>query len=577
MAPEIVHKSLYDYRIDIWSLGVLLFELIHREAPYKGRSLTEITKSLSVKTINFSSSCNPDAKDLILKILRVNPSERLSMQQIFNHPWVQANLPKEPQSPQIQSPVLKNPAARPPPVQVETKKTQVTAELSNNEDLTIGSSQQVPHFLPCSQRPAYNHRQDPSAATVSLTALSPANISYAQQPVSQPTSLTNLSCMSQNSLTPSSAATCKAHDAKRYKIFSHESPAKENAIQPIKSPSIGQLTLMASGNLTSRDKENKDFMSFAGMCDLRRKENPTSNHSFVNLRTITDNYPQTATHLSSKGSLIVNRQQSENMSTRQTGTSLERRGKKGIFENSHLSPSFKLKLNDIMNQLSINTATRYESSSSTQYASRSPSSSINSFKSFGTQRTASQQHYQPQYQKENPYKFPIEVNTESQRDFVMLKDLSSNKLSSPASRIKSKVGLSTRSHSTINNLENKYNTINAGSSNPSMSEEPYINHPRGPKYNKGDENIPSLTGSFSGSTLPSGMSSRHKEHKQESGSKLDYSSSAKNLRELDVNSFQANKVDDEHPTLNLSFNQFYKGIEAKKKIDIGRGLMNKEN
>ena len=34
MAPEILFKKPYDYRIDIWSLGVLLFELTHGSAPF---------------------------------------------------------------------------------------------------------------------------------------------------------------------------------------------------------------------------------------------------------------------------------------------------------------------------------------------------------------------------------------------------------------------------------------------------------------------------------------------------------------------------------------------------------------
>jgi len=95
MAPEIVYKKHYDYRVDIWSLGVLLYELIHREAPYKGRSLPEISKSLSKTQITFSSSINPQAKDLILKILKTNPSERLSIAQILSHPWVQSHLSPE--------------------------------------------------------------------------------------------------------------------------------------------------------------------------------------------------------------------------------------------------------------------------------------------------------------------------------------------------------------------------------------------------------------------------------------------------------------------------------------------------
>ena len=36
MAPEMLEKGKYDHRVDIWSLGILLFELLHGVAPFKG-------------------------------------------------------------------------------------------------------------------------------------------------------------------------------------------------------------------------------------------------------------------------------------------------------------------------------------------------------------------------------------------------------------------------------------------------------------------------------------------------------------------------------------------------------------
>ena len=100
MAPEIVYKRPYDYRVDIWSLGVLLYELIHSESPYKGRSLPDIMKALSRGVIKFSSNCSTEAKDLIQKILKQNPNERPNLSQILSHPWVTRHLSKvQPEQP----------------------------------------------------------------------------------------------------------------------------------------------------------------------------------------------------------------------------------------------------------------------------------------------------------------------------------------------------------------------------------------------------------------------------------------------------------------------------------------------
>ena len=37
MAPEIIAKESYDHNIDAWALGVLLFELMHKRAPFPGK------------------------------------------------------------------------------------------------------------------------------------------------------------------------------------------------------------------------------------------------------------------------------------------------------------------------------------------------------------------------------------------------------------------------------------------------------------------------------------------------------------------------------------------------------------
>lgn len=39
MAPEIYNNRRYDYRVDIWSLGILLFELLHGYSPFKGKNM----------------------------------------------------------------------------------------------------------------------------------------------------------------------------------------------------------------------------------------------------------------------------------------------------------------------------------------------------------------------------------------------------------------------------------------------------------------------------------------------------------------------------------------------------------
>ena len=39
MAPEMIKESSYNYKIDIWALGILLYELVHGNAPFQADNL----------------------------------------------------------------------------------------------------------------------------------------------------------------------------------------------------------------------------------------------------------------------------------------------------------------------------------------------------------------------------------------------------------------------------------------------------------------------------------------------------------------------------------------------------------
>lgn len=86
MAPEIkqIGRSVHDYRVDIWCLGVTLYELCCKKLPFgkKGIHSKELKMSLS-----FSPHIEKEAQRLIEKMLQINPSERPTFQSIFDDPW----------------------------------------------------------------------------------------------------------------------------------------------------------------------------------------------------------------------------------------------------------------------------------------------------------------------------------------------------------------------------------------------------------------------------------------------------------------------------------------------------------
>lgn len=73
MAPEMLFKSEYDYRVDIWALGVLLYEMLHGYAPFKGKSTAEVKEAMLGGSYDLGSHLSEGVKNLIQGILQFHP------------------------------------------------------------------------------------------------------------------------------------------------------------------------------------------------------------------------------------------------------------------------------------------------------------------------------------------------------------------------------------------------------------------------------------------------------------------------------------------------------------------------
>ena len=89
VSPEMLRKIGYDEKIDIWALGVLLFEMLAGYAPFSANSKEDLYSNVLKVKINWPNDFPPLAKDLVMKILRFEPSERISIDEMLKHPWMQ--------------------------------------------------------------------------------------------------------------------------------------------------------------------------------------------------------------------------------------------------------------------------------------------------------------------------------------------------------------------------------------------------------------------------------------------------------------------------------------------------------
>ena len=87
IAPEMLMKKGHDTRVDIWSIGILMFELLSGYSPFVAKSNQELYQNLRKLKIQWPKDMPPLAKNLISKILKLNPLDRPSFDEILNHQW----------------------------------------------------------------------------------------------------------------------------------------------------------------------------------------------------------------------------------------------------------------------------------------------------------------------------------------------------------------------------------------------------------------------------------------------------------------------------------------------------------
>ena len=92
VAPEILKDSPYDpFMTDIWSSGVVLYAMITGFFPFRGVNQTELHRNILSGAFPKIKEASNELKDLLNKILEVNPSKRINIENILKHQWLNSD------------------------------------------------------------------------------------------------------------------------------------------------------------------------------------------------------------------------------------------------------------------------------------------------------------------------------------------------------------------------------------------------------------------------------------------------------------------------------------------------------
>eukprot|EP00762_Andalucia_godoyi_P006575 ANDGO_05000.mRNA.1 Serine/threonine-protein kinase Aurora-1 len=95
LPPEMVEGKEHDKNVDIWSLGVLMYEFLVGQPPFMAAGNTETFKRIVAVDLKVPNYVSTEGRELLQKLLVKQPEKRLPLEQVLKHPFIVKNCTKE--------------------------------------------------------------------------------------------------------------------------------------------------------------------------------------------------------------------------------------------------------------------------------------------------------------------------------------------------------------------------------------------------------------------------------------------------------------------------------------------------
>jgi len=91
LPPEMVEGRNHDESVDLWTLGILCYEFLVGKPPFESATNNETYRRITGLQYNFPSFVSEGARDLIRRLLKLNPRHRMPLDDVLTHSWIKAN------------------------------------------------------------------------------------------------------------------------------------------------------------------------------------------------------------------------------------------------------------------------------------------------------------------------------------------------------------------------------------------------------------------------------------------------------------------------------------------------------